>query len=106
MCRRRRPRLELCGKGRLPVNANSSLGLSSEANDQDNEEQQAAKQKDFIKLPPVGEGAKHGGAYPAGKDYKIKEGRRLAPLPRRPPRRGLLLTALEAGGRCGGRQRR
>jgi hypothetical protein len=37
--------------------------------------------------PPLGEGAKHDGAFPAGKNYKAKEGRRLAPLPRRlPPR--------------------
>jgi hypothetical protein len=57
-----------------------------QANDQDNEEQRDDKQKDFIKMPPDGEGARHGGAFPAGMYYMAKEGRRLAPLPRRLPR--------------------
>jgi hypothetical protein len=59
-----------------------------------------------LKCPPVGEGAKHDGAYPAGKDYMAKEGRRLAPLPRRLPRQDLLFTAPRAGGSCGGCRRR
>jgi hypothetical protein len=54
----------------------------------------------------LGEGAKHDGAYPTGKDYKAKEGRRLDPLPRRLPHQDLLFTAPRAGGRCGGRHRR
>jgi hypothetical protein len=54
---------------------------------------------------PVGKGAKHDGAYPTGKDYTTKEGRRLAPLPRRLPCQDLLFTAPRAGGRCGGRRR-
>jgi hypothetical protein len=32
------------------------------------------QQRDFIKAPPEGEGAKHGGAFPAGKDYITKRG--------------------------------
>jgi hypothetical protein len=32
------------------------------------------KQLDFIKAPPEGEGAKHGGAFPAGKDHATKRG--------------------------------
>jgi hypothetical protein len=45
-----------------------------QANDQDNEEQQDNKQLDFIRVPPEGEGARHGGAFPTGKDYMIKRG--------------------------------
>jgi hypothetical protein len=32
------------------------------------------QQKDFIKIPPEGERARHGGAFPAGKDYIRKRG--------------------------------
>jgi hypothetical protein len=40
----------------------------------------------FINKPQEGRKRRHGGAYPAGANYITKEGRRLAPLPRRLPR--------------------
>jgi hypothetical protein len=42
--------------------------------------------KDFINSPLWGVEQRHGGAYPTGVNYIAKEGRRLAPLPRRLPR--------------------
>jgi hypothetical protein len=39
-----------------------------------------------LKLSQWGKGQKHGGAYLAGENYMTREGRRLAPLPRRLPR--------------------
>jgi hypothetical protein len=45
-----------------------------QADDQDNEGQQVNKRLDSIKVPPEGEGARHGGAFPAGKDYIMKGG--------------------------------
>jgi hypothetical protein len=42
--------------------------------------------EDFIDSPRLGEKPRHGRAYPAGVNYIAKEGRRLAPLPRRLPR--------------------
>jgi hypothetical protein len=39
--------------------------------------------KDFINSPRWEEKQRHGGAYPTGMNYIAKEGRRLAPLPRR-----------------------
>jgi hypothetical protein len=53
----------------------------------------------FIDKPRVGKEQRHGGAYPTGANYITKEGRRLAPLPRRLPRRGrpLRRSGLEVG---------
>jgi hypothetical protein len=61
--------------------------------------------KDFINNPLWGEEQRHGGAYPTGANYIPKEGRRLAPLPRRLPRQGRPFTLPRAGGRCGRRRR-
>jgi hypothetical protein len=60
--------------------------------------------EDFINSPLWGEKQRHGGAYPAGVNYITKEGRRLAPLPRRLPRQDRPFTPLRARGRCSGRQ--
>jgi hypothetical protein len=63
--------------------------------------------EDFINSPLWGEKQRNGGAYPAGVNYIAKEGRRLAPLPRRLPRQGRPFTPPRVGGRCGRhRQRR
>jgi hypothetical protein len=43
-------------------------------------------EEDFNNSPLWGEKHRHGGTYPAGVNYIAKEGRRLAPLPRRLPR--------------------
>jgi hypothetical protein len=62
--------------------------------------------EDFIDSPRWGEKQRHGGAYPAGVNYVAKEGRRLAPLPRRLLRQGRPFTPSRAGGRCGKCRRR
>jgi hypothetical protein len=40
----------------------------------------------FINKPQEGRKQRHGGTYPIDANYIAKEGRRLAPLPRRLPR--------------------
>jgi hypothetical protein len=57
--------------------------------------------EDFIDRPQRGKKQRHGGAYPAGANYIAKEGRRLAPLPRRLSWQGRPFTVPRAGGRCG-----
>jgi hypothetical protein len=55
--------------------------------------------EDFINSPLWGEKQRHGGTYPTDVNYIAKEGRRLAPLPRRLPRQGRPFTPPRAGGR-------
>jgi hypothetical protein len=62
--------------------------------------------EDFIDSPRWGEKQRHGRAYPVGVKYIAKEGRRLAPLPRRLPRQDHPFTPPRAWGRCGGCRRR
>jgi hypothetical protein len=61
--------------------------------------------EDFIDSPLWGKKQRHGRAYPADVNYISKEGRTLAPLPRRLPRQGRTFTLLRARGRCGGHGR-
>jgi hypothetical protein len=58
--------------------------------------------EDGIDNPRWGEKQRHSGAYPASMNYMTKEGRRLAPLPRRLLWQGHPFTLPQAGGRCGG----
>jgi hypothetical protein len=67
---------------------NNSLGLSSMRATRTTRSIKERKKwttngKDFINNFPWGEEQRHDRAYPAGANYIPKEGRRLAPLPRR-----------------------
>jgi hypothetical protein len=84
----------------------SSVRMTRTAMSSEERKNKTINKKDFINRPLWGEEQRDGGAYPAGVNYIAKEGRRLAPLPRRLPRQGRPFTPLRAGGRCGGRRRR
>jgi hypothetical protein len=72
---------------------NNSLGLSSirmtrTTRSVKERKKWTTNKEGFINNPLWGEEQRHGGAYLTGASYIPKEGRRLAPLPRRLPRQG------------------
>jgi hypothetical protein len=74
MCRRRRPHLELWGEGRLPIDADSSLGLSSEQMTRTMKNSKMINKRIPLKCPQWGKEQKHDGAYPPVRTTRQERG--------------------------------